>query len=49
MARKLVLDKFNIKEKLSDNISLIHFKYITRFKYLFGNIFKSLFLNFFSM
>ena len=48
MARKTCLDKFNIKEKLSDNISY-SFKYITRFKYLFGNIFKSLFLNFFSM
>lgn len=44
---KLVLDKLNIKEKLTDNTSLIHFKYITRFRYLFGNIFKSLFLNFF--
>ncbi len=44
---KLVLDKFNIKEKLSDNTSVIHFKLITRFRYLFGNIFNSSFLNFF--
>ena len=42
-----VLDKFNIKEKLSDDTSCVHFKFISRLRYLFGNIFKSFFLNLF--